>query len=164
MSETDRLDQLDYYTLLGVDDAANVDAIRKAFHAFALKFHPDRHASASAEKRERAGTIYRRGAEAYRVLQDAELRRHYDTQLASGKLRFDAERAGKQQRTATPSGAISVKNALARPFVTKADQALRGGDLKTARLNLQIAMKHEPDSALLQAKLASVEQQLKAAK
>jgi len=164
MSDEDRLDQLDYYTLLGVDDAANVDAIRNAFHAFALKFHPDRHAAASAEKRERAGTIYRRGAEAYRVLQDAELRRHYDSQLAGGKLRFDAERAGKQQRASTPSGAISVKNALARPFVTKADQALRAGDLKTARLNLQIAMKHEPESALLQAKLAAVEQRIEAAK
>lgn len=164
MSEGDRLDELDYYTLLGLDDRASVDQVRKAFHAFALKFHPDRHASAVPEKRERAAAIYRRGAEAYRVLLDAELRRHYDTQLANGKLRFDPELAGPRQRKQTPSVPLSVNNPLARPFMTKADQALRAGDLKTARLNLQIALRHEPESALLIAKLAAVEEQLKTQK
>ena len=161
---SDPLDALDYYTLLGVDDLANADQIRAAFHTFALKFHPDRHAAAAEEKRERASVIYRRGAEAYRVLQDSALRRQYDAQLATGKMRFDPEAAMKPQRATTGSGAHSVKSALARPFAAKAEQALRSGDLKTARLNLQLALRHEPDNASLEAKLADVEAQLKPAK
>jgi DnaJ-class molecular chaperone len=164
MGDGDPLDKLDYYTLLGVADDARVDAVRKAFHLFALKYHPDRHAAAAPEKRDRAAVIYRRGAEAYRVLQDAEQRRQYDAQLAAGKVRFDAEEAAKQQRVTNPGSSVLMIGALARPFWTKADQAIRAGDLKTARLNLQIALKHEPQSALLTAKLATVEQQLKAPK
>lgn len=164
MTESDPLDQLDYYTLLGVADGASVDDIRKAFHLFALKFHPDRHAAATSEKRERAAVIYRRGAEAYRVLLDAEQRRQYDAQLATGKVRFDAEDAAKQGRFTNPGSGVLKLGPLARPFVTRAEQALRTGDLKTARLNLKIALQHEPESVLLTAKLASIEQQLKAAK
>ncbi len=164
MSESDPLDELDYYTLLVVADGASADEVRRAFHVFALKFHPDRHAAASPEKRERAAVIYRRGAEGYRVLLDPTQRRHYDAQLAAGKVRFDAEHAAKQQRSvSTTTGTLTV-GPLARPFATKADQALRAGDLKTARLNLQIALRHEPENVLLTAKLASVELQLKAPK
>ncbi len=164
MGDGDRLDLLDYYTLLRVADDAGPDVIRRAFHGFALKFHPDRHADAADDKRERAARIYRRGAEAYRVLQDPVTRRAYDAQLAAGKLRFDAEQARKSKRAPAPNGAPAVQSPQARPFVMKAEQALRTGDLKTARLNLQIALRHDPGSAALEAKLAGVEAQLKAAK
>ncbi len=84
----DQLDLLDYYTLLQVDDAASTDDIRTAFHNFALRYHPDRHADTGEFNILRAAQIYRRGTEAYRVLCDPKLRREYDEGLREGKLRL----------------------------------------------------------------------------
>lgn len=159
---SDRLDALDYYTLLRVDDDAPADQIREAFHAFALKYHPDRFADATEKKRERAAQIYRRGAEAYRVLMNPQTRKTYDAGLAEGRLRMSAEQERKTQRPSSTSGRLTVRSPRARPFATKALQAYRKGDFKTAKLNLQMALNHEPDNALLKARLADVEQRLAA--
>lgn len=83
----DQLDLLDYYTLLQVADAASADEIRAAFHRFALRYHPDRHAESGEEQVARAAQIYRRGTEAYRVLCDPKMRREYDAGLLKGKVR-----------------------------------------------------------------------------
>ena len=158
----DRLDQLDYYTLLRVQDDASADAIREAFHAFALKYHPDRFAAAPAEKRDRAAQIYRRGAEGYRVLMNPVTRRRYDQGMHEGRLRMSAEQERETKRPQSSSGRLTVKSPRARPFATKALQAYRKGDYKTAKLNLQMALNHEPDNALLRARLEDVEQRLAA--
>ncbi|MBX3276087.1 MAG: DnaJ domain-containing protein [Sandaracinaceae bacterium] len=157
---SDRLDQLDYYTLLSVDERASADAIRDAFHAFALKYHPDRFTDAPEPKRERAEQIFRRGAEGYRVLLDPEARARYDELLRAGKLRMSAEdeRAQELARRAK-SGGLTV-SPRARPFVQKATQAMQAGDFKTAKLNLKLALGHEPGNAMLEARLAEVERQL----
>lgn len=149
----DRLQQLDYYTLLQVEQGATVDAIRQAFHVFALKFHPDNHATGPAEKRERAAEIYRRGAEAYRVLLSPESRARYDAGLAEGKLRLVAadEPSPAKKRAATQP------NRKAQPFYRKAMKALGKGDAQTARLNLRIAQGHDPECALIADKLAEID-------
>ncbi len=156
---SDRLDQLDYYTLLRLEDGASADRIRDAFHAFALRYHPDRFAAAPPEKRERAAQIYRRGAEAYRVLMDPQSRRRYDQALASGQLRL-APHEERESRRPTSSTRLTVNSPRARPFATKALQAFKAGDYKTAKLNLKMALAHEPNNALLKARLADVEQKL----
>ena len=153
----DRLDLLDYYTLLGVDEDAGTDAIRRAFHAFARKFHPDNHFGGAPEKLQRATQIFRRGAEAYRVLLDPELRDEYDRQLQRGQLRYRPE---ERRSTRPPSGALQIRSPKARPFATKAQQAMAKKDWKSARLNLKIALQHEPDNPLLTARLAEVEARL----
>jgi len=159
--EKDRLDLLDYYTLLQVADAATADQIRDAFHSFALKFHPDRHAGSTEDKVSRAEEIYRRGAEAYKAPGDPEIPRRYEAQLQKGKLRFDPEDEGGVSRT-TRSGSqrVQVRSPKARPFAGKAEHAIRREDWKTAELNLKIAMQHEPDNALLEARLAFVEDKM----
>lgn len=157
MSE-DRLDQLDYYTLLGVEEGATADEIRDAFHAFALRFHPDRHVGGPPEKIARAEEIFRRGAEGYKILLDPELRRLYDDGLQKGRLRWDPEKA----RDGRPStGRFGLASAKARPFASKAQQAIRDKDWRMAQLNLKIALQHEPGNAILEARLAEVEQRLR---
>lgn len=163
---SDRLDQLDYYELLQVEESANADDVRRAFHAFASKFHPDRFAGAPTEKIERAGAIYRRGAEAYRVLGDREQRRIYDDQLARGKLRLDPEEKPSERPSVAPSvvpgsGSLQVRSAKARPFAQKASEAYKRSDWAMAKLNLKLAIQHEPDNALLEARLSDVEQKLR---
>ncbi len=195
---TDRLDELDYYTLLGVAEEATFDAIRDAFHKFALRYHPDQHAGTTPERVERATAIYRRGTEAYRVLADSERRRQYDQMMLRGVLRFDPSLvrrsllppAGPVQPSTPPSSASSLKpssgsippsgpsllpprgslrpsmaplvarSAQAAPFVAKADQALRIGDFRTAKLNLSLALQREPDNAAIRDRLTSVEEEL----
>lgn len=158
----DRLDQLDYYELLQIEEDAAADDVRRAFHAFAAKFHPDRFAGAPAEKQERAAAIYRRGAEAYRVLCDREQRRVYDDQRARGKLRLDPEeRPSERAPVVGGSGAVQVRSPKARPFAQKALDAYKKGDWQVAKLNLKLAIQHEPGNALLEARLADVEQKIR---
>src|SRR4051812_31683325 len=83
------LDQLSYYDLFRVPQSAEADDLRRAFHEFAEIFHPDAHAWRAQNEREMVTHIFRRGAEAYRVLSEPNLRIRYDRYLASGVVRPD---------------------------------------------------------------------------
>lgn len=134
----DRLDLLDYYTLLGVGTNASTDEVRVAFHTFALKFHPDNHSAPA--KVQRATKIFRRGTEAYRVLRDPRQRGEYDTALARGSLRLRPDEALVQKRQR-----VQPVNKRARPFFLKAKEALEAGKKGQAKLHLQLALQHQPD-------------------
>ena len=129
----DRLDRLDYYALLGVTAEDPPERVRAAFHRFALKYHPDNHAD--AKRKARANAVFRRGAEAYRVLSDAQARRLYDAGLAEGRLRLQTGAVEDEKRRVTARR--SVNHAKARPFFAKARRAMAAGDLHGARLNLK---------------------------
>lgn len=156
---SDRLDQLDYYTLLRIEADVSSDRVREAFHEFARRYHPDRFAGAPEAKRARAAEIYRRGAEGYRVLMNPQARRSYDIGLDAGKLRLTATQERESLRP-TSSTKLDIRSPRARPFVAKAHQALKSGDYKTAKLNLKMALGFEPKNALLEARLAAVERML----
>ncbi len=155
----DPLEQLDYYSLLQVDQDATPDAVRRAFHEFAARYHPDKFLRAGHEKAnvERAAQIYRRGAEAYKVLTDPKRRRAYDAQLAQGKLRYDANEEPPPPAQPTGSWPIRVKNPMARPFATKAEQAFKAHDWGTAKVNLKMALSKDTGNAQLTGLLAEVE-------
>ncbi|MDR1577507.1 MAG: molecular chaperone DnaJ [Deltaproteobacteria bacterium] len=63
----------DYYSILGVTKDSEPEAIKKAYRAMALKYHPDRN-QGDAEAEER----FKEAAEAYEVLSDPEKRNLYD--------------------------------------------------------------------------------------
>lgn len=157
----DPLEQLDYYSLLQVDQSATPDQVRRAFHEFAARYHPDKFLRSGAEKVhvERAAQIYRRGAEAYKVLTDQRRRKAYDAQLAQGKVRFDANEAPPPPAN-TASWPIRVKNPMARPFATKAEQAFKAADWGNAKVNLKMALSKDTGNAQITALLAEVEQKM----
>ena len=97
------------------------DQVRRAFHQFATKYHPDQFQKNGAEERkvERAAQIYRRGAEAYRILCDPKRRKAYDVGLTLGKVRFDASAEPVPEAAVLGKWPIKVKNPIARPFATK---------------------------------------------
>jgi curved DNA-binding protein CbpA len=162
MAEVDPLEQLDYYTLLAIEPAANADDVRRAFHQFAAKYHPDKFIASAAEpgKIERAAQIYRRGAEAYKVLTDSRRRKLYDAQLKNGQLRFDALAEAPTDAATQPKWPIKVKSPLARPFATKAEQAFKAGEWGNAKVNLKMALAKDAGNEQIQRLLAEVEQKL----
>ena len=68
----------DYYEVLGVPRDADSKAIERAFHALAMKYHPDHSTDPDATER------FKEIAEAYAVLSDADKRRQYDARGFAG--------------------------------------------------------------------------------
>lgn len=153
--EDDPLDRLDYYKLLGVALDASTDDIKRAFHLFAQRFHPDMHSGDT--RAERAEAIYRRGTEAYRVLTVSEARKRYDEQLKQGRVRHDPSDTGPRKVVAARTGTLQVSSAKARPFFMKAVEALKTNNYAQAKLNLRMCLQHEPDNESIKAKLAEIE-------
>jgi len=105
----------DYYELLGVPRTADDEAIRKAFHALARRFHPDVSSDPNAEEK------FREVATAYEVLSRPRSRVLYD--------HLSRSRGGRSERRAPAAG-----NKLAGPAASyttlRAAQRRRPRDVK----------------------------------
>lgn len=162
---SDKLAQLDYYTLLGVDARASTAEIKKAFRRFARRYHPDRFSDDVPGKRERATAIYRRGSEAYQVLTDARTRAAYDEALRRGQLRLDAtarDRAVRKPVDAPPERkGPPIQSPQARLFFEKGVQAAHEGDWRKCWNLLRSALELEPDNEFLHSRLEQARQRLR---
>ena len=136
------LDSLSYYDLFRVPNTATSDELRYAFYSFADTFHPDGHTWRSQWEREAIGRIFRRGTEAYRVLADPGLRGRYDHALGEGMVR--PEQIVVEPTNARPTGPLrlidKVRSPGARPFVLRAEELLKQGDPKQAKIQLTMAL------------------------
>ena len=131
---SDHIDDVDYYALLEIARDASSEAVREGFHQFALRFHPDQHMGDPVRKKQ-ALAIFKRGAEAYRVLMQPTLRKRYDESLARGSVRLEPS---AMQLPAEQTAANEVPSA-ARAFYDKAQEALSRGDLGGAKMHLGLA-------------------------
>ena len=150
----------DYYTLLGIIRTATADQVRSAFHRFARQHHPDNFAGDPNEA-ERHTLLYQQASEAYRVLLDPLKRRLYDEGLAKGETRYRDDRLQETRRSMRPPGGVMLRSSKARMFFTRAHRAMKAEDWPQAKLNLKMALQHEPDNEELQAKLEEVLQKAK---
>ena len=63
----------DYYETLGINKGASAAEIKKAYRKMAIKYHPDKNPDdSSAEEK------FKKAAEAYEVLSDADKKARYD--------------------------------------------------------------------------------------
>jgi curved DNA-binding protein CbpA len=159
---SDRLDLLDYYTLLGIEPTATEAEVRRAFRVFARKYHPDRYAGATQEKRDRANEIYRRGSEGVQVLCDPDARHLYDIALQKGITRLTAaQREGAtrilEKREQPKRKEVVIRSVHARAYYEKALRAMEARDLRAAWKALKAAAEEEPDNPLIGARLTKVD-------
>ncbi len=134
------LGKADYYAVLGVARDADRDAIRSAYYARAQQLHPDRLVGAPEPGRSHAAAIYKRVSEAYQTLSDPELRAHYDRSLGQGETRLSVV----NRLTLKPRGQDwFLKTDGGRKHYRAAMEALEKGNLSMARLNAEIAIRHE---------------------
>jgi curved DNA-binding protein CbpA len=154
------IDDASYYELLGILDLADAGAIKAAFHEFALAFHPDQHREGTEEERETARYVFQRGAEAYRVLSDPELRAKYDLALASGHLRLVAGEPAHRVSTAAALKSLEdvCNTPAAKLSARKADQQIGLGNLAEARRLLREALVQESyDNPALEERIEALE-------
>jgi curved DNA-binding protein CbpA len=149
------LPTLSYYAILRVEPDADAAKIKRAFHSFALRCHPDRYVDDGPEVSIAAAEVFKRGVEAYTVLSKPQLRERYDKVLAKGKLRLDLDALesipppppqGKplEEVAQTPRG---------KQHALKAERLISIGKLEEARIMLVNATMEEPFNEELKERL-----------
>jgi curved DNA-binding protein CbpA len=164
------LDAVSYYDLFRVSKTANYDDLRAAFHAFAESFHPDVHGWRHPSEQAAIGYIFKRGTEAYRVLSDPQLRARYDEALANGILRPEnlvVDLDGPRSKSLSPTGPggrliDKVRTPGARPFVIRAEELMKKGDPKQAKIQLVMAMHMDAKNPALEAYAKELDEAAKA--
>ena len=68
----------DYYKILGVENTATEDEIKKAYRKLALRYHPDHQQGKSDAEKKEAEDKFKDINEAYEVLSNSEKRQQYD--------------------------------------------------------------------------------------
>ncbi|CAK9817824.1 DnaJ homolog subfamily C member 7 [Anthophora plagiata] len=68
----------DYYEILGIDEDASIDDIKKAYRKQAMVHHPDRHPNATEGEKKEQEKKFKEVGEAYGILSDPEKRYRYD--------------------------------------------------------------------------------------
>jgi curved DNA-binding protein CbpA len=159
------LDQLDHYQLLDVPIDAGPQAIDDAFHRLAAALHPERHGrTLASDQLARLSTVYRRIAEAHRVLTDPLLRDVYLRDMARQAFAAPTQPPKSPRRasvTAPPLDPVEAAELArispkAQSLYRRALAALRTGDRTSALLNLRMALASHPDSGFLKDALAGL--------
>lgn len=145
-----RLAELTHFELLDIAPGAGDHEIQRAYHIVAARMHPDHHrAYLSPEQYERLNIVYGRITEAYRCLRNSRERQAYEEQLAE-------KAATAPDRPRARDAAVDLLSPKAQRLYRRAQAAIRTGDHASAELNLRMALRAAPDSALLKARLADL--------
>lgn len=155
------IDDMDYYEILGVRQKAFTQEIKKAYFKKSREFHPDKYFNEDPRLVAVISKIFKRIAEAYKVLSDQDKRALYTKSINGPNrkkmLRFnpkliEAEQKSKEDEGQTPMG---------KKYYQMAKTAMNNKDYKSAKINLQLAAKMEPNNATFKSRLEEVEDLLK---
>jgi curved DNA-binding protein CbpA len=153
------LESSSYYEVLGLLEIADAGAIRKAFHEFAVAFHPDAFPLADDETADALRRVFQHGAEAYRVLSRPDSRADYDLALAKGQLRLDTSIAPPPLARHSDIRSLDelCHSPGARRYAKRAEELISGGDLSGAKRELQMALREDGDNPDLAERLDAID-------
>ncbi|NXC79098.1 DNJB8 protein, partial [Cercotrichas coryphoeus] len=81
---------VDYYKVLGLQEDASQDDIKKSYHKLALKWHPDK----NPKNKEEAEKRFKEIVEAYEILSNPQKRSLYDKSVEESRSRREGAAAG----------------------------------------------------------------------
>jgi curved DNA-binding protein CbpA len=160
----ERLRDMDFYQMLGVEAGADAKALRRAYFRVSKQFHPDRYYGRRLGPfKARLEEIFVRVSQAFEFLQDARRRAAYATQiLAERQRQADGAAARKADARADEPAARPAAEAegekappraggKARAFFEEGLRELRAGDYTAAALALRRAIELDRDNLGYQA-------------
>ncbi len=134
LERAETIDDVDYFTLLGVARDATADQVNSAFFALAKRWHPDRLPPALDSLKLECSKVFAKMSEAHQTLTDRERRARYLEDVVQG-----AARAKEQEKV------TQVLDA-AQNF-QKAEILFKRGDMPQAELLAKRALEGDPGQA-----------------
>lgn len=144
LATAQRLDDIDYFRLLGCHDQSSPAEIRSAFRQLATNYHPDRFRGQDDRLYQALEKIYRRITEAYAVLRDPADRKAYSAGLKNGLKRFDRDQA-QQALNQTKQEKEPGQTDQGRRHFKRALAALNRSDRYSAQEEIRMALLFEPN-------------------
>jgi hypothetical protein len=148
------------HLLLEIEKNATVDDAQTAFHRLARIAHPDLHRNElTPEELEIVTTAYALVAGAYQAFRT-------QTTATAPKQPLQTETAPKKRAPtnppvdSAPAGGAETMAPRALVYYRKAELALKRGDLKSALLQIKLAIAADPQCAFLRTALAEIEHEL----
>lgn len=159
----------DYYAILGVEEDATPEEIRKAYLRLAKKLHPDRFPNDEAGKAA-AQNEFRRVTQAQYVVGDPERRTEYDRLRTLAKSRMalrngepgqaaPAERSAGAEGQASAGQAVETENInqkWAAKHMVRADELYRRRRYQEAETAIKEAIRLMPNEPKYHNKLAEI--------
>ncbi|HEY9869488.1 MAG TPA: DnaJ domain-containing protein [Candidatus Obscuribacterales bacterium] len=156
----------DYYAILGVEETASPDEIRKAYLRLAKKLHPDRFPN-DEEGKAAAQAEFRRVTQAHYVVGDTERRAEYDRlrQLAKSRMALRTGEPGAAAPAAGQDAAAtqvdiqaqeSINQKWAAKHMSRADELFRRRRYQEAETAIKEAIRLVPNEPKYRNKLAEI--------
>lgn len=120
-----KIDSGVYYSVLGIEKAAPLNEIKKAYYKLAKEFHPDKHLNLPSKAfKNRLNSIFSRLTAIYKILSDTKKRVEYDKTLT-----VEPSISRSQGKADTTANNVE----LARSRFREAEGAFKRGDYAKAR-------------------------------
>lgn len=102
---------IDYYGVLGIDEYATLDEVKKVYRKLSLSFHPDKMTNKTQEEKDEAAVIFIEVKNAYKLLSDPPTRRQYDHDRDRDVAGAETN-GSKVKKPEVPVNAAELLNAL----------------------------------------------------
>jgi DnaJ-class molecular chaperone len=154
------IDDQDYYEILKVKPKAFTEEIKAAYFRQSRLFHPDKYYNEDPRLVAVINKIFKRITESYKVLSDQEKRAAYTKSINGPNrkmmLRYNPKLIEDDKKGPEDEG----QTTMGKKYYQLAKSGIQNKDYKGAKINLQLAMKMEPNNHTFKDRMAEVDEML----
>ena len=145
-----QLDNMTYYSVLGLTPDSPIGEIIKAYDQMSIKFHPDRHIRLQGSSLgQKCKEIYMIVLQAYQILTNPEDRKKYNEQISEGHLRLNPTSPNQTPEKLEDLSLIPGS----RKFLGLAQTSLDSQNTPSALINIQLALNMDPNNEKILSKI-----------